>query len=104
MLETLLQSVSIPDHAVRNGRQTVHVSELTHEELKKIVTDTILPDAIRRDLQLLVAVGTLWGGDAVGRFEFTPISDGAQKPSRLGSLLDGLRSTSTPESHSDHRH
>ena len=104
MLATLLQNVAIPDHAVRNGRQTVHVSELTHEELKKIVTGTILPDAIRHDLQLLVAVGTLWGGDAVSRFEFTPISGDAPKPSRLGSLLEGLRSTPTSESHSDHRH
>ena len=104
MLETLLQEVAIPDHAVRNGRHTVHVSELTHEELKTIVTGTMLPDAIRRDLQLLVAVGTLWGVDAVGRFEFTPISDDPQKPSRLGSLLEGFRSTSTSESHSDHRH
>lgn len=104
MLETLLQNVAIPDHAVRNGRQTVHLSELTHEELKRIVTGTILPDAIRRDLQLLVAVGTLWGEDVLRRFEFTPISDNAEKPSRLGSLLEGLRSTSTSESHPDHRH
>jgi cell division GTPase FtsZ len=104
MLETLLQSVAIPDYAVRIGRQTVHVSELTHDELKRIVTGTMLPEAIRRDLQLLVAVGTLWGGDAVGKFEFTPISDNAQKPSRLGSLLEGFRSSSPSESHSDHRH
>jgi hypothetical protein len=104
MLETLVQSIAIPDYAVRNGRQRVRVSELTHEELKKIVTGAILPDAIRRDLQLLVAVGTLWGGDAVKRFDFTPISDDVQKPSRLESLLEGFRSTSTSEPHSDHRH
>jgi hypothetical protein len=104
ILDTLLQNVAIPDHAVRNGRQTVHVSELTHEELKRIVTGTILPDAVRHDLQLLVAVGTLWGGDALRRFEFTAISDNAEKPSRLGSLLEGLRPTSTSESHSNHRH
>ena len=104
MLETLLQNVAIPDHPVRNGRQTVHLSELTHEELKRIVTGTILPDAVRRDLQLLVAVGTLWGEDVLRRFEFTPISDNAEKPSRLGSLLEGFRSTSTSEPHPDHRH
>ena len=104
MLETLIQNVAIPDHAVRNGRQTVHLSELTHEELKKIVTGTLLPDAVRQDVQLLVAVGTLWGGDVVRRFEFTPISDDAQKPSRLGSLLEGFRSSSTSEPHSGHRH
>ena len=104
MLETLLQNVAIPDHAVRNGRQTVHLSELTHDELKRIVTGTILPDAVRRDLQVLVAVGTLWGEDVLRRFEFTPISDNAEKPSRLGSLLEGLRSTSTSEPHPDRRH
>jgi cell division GTPase FtsZ len=104
MLETLLRSVAMPDHVVRNGRQIVHVSELTHEELKKIVTGTMLPDAIRSDLQLLVAVGTLWGEDAVGRFELTPSSGNAPKPSRLGSLLEGFRGTSTSESQSDHRH
>lgn len=103
MLEKLLHDVAIPDHAVRNGRQTVHLSELTHEELKRIVTGTILPDVVRRDLQLLVAVGTLWGEDALRRFEFT-ISDNAEKPSRLGSLLEGLRSVSPSESHPDHRH
>jgi len=32
--------------------------------------DTVLPDAVRADLQLLVAVGTLWGADALKRFEF----------------------------------
>ena len=104
ILDTLLQNVAIPDHAVRNGRQTVHLSELTHEELKRIVTGSILPDAVRRDLQLLVAVGTLWGGDALRRFEFTAIAESAEKSSRLASLLEGLRPTSTSESHSDHRH
>jgi hypothetical protein len=98
MLETLLRNVAIPDYTVRSGRQMLHVSELTHEELKQIMTETIFPDAIRRDLQLLVAVGTLWGEDAFGRFGFKPIADEAQKPSKLGSLLQTLRSTATSES------
>jgi hypothetical protein len=103
ILETLLQNVVIPDYEVRSGRQTVHVSALTHEELKQIVAETIFPDAIRRDLQLLVAVGMLWGEDAVRRFAFTPISDDTQKPSKLGSLLQTFRSTATSESHPDRR-
>jgi hypothetical protein len=103
MLDTLLQKVVIPDHAVINGRKTVHVSELTHEELQQIVTETIFPVAIRRDLQLLVAVGTLWGGETMRRFEFTPVAADVQKPSRIGSLLDAFRSPSTSESHSEQR-
>ena len=103
LLETLLQKVAIPDHLVTSGRQTVRVSNLTHEELKQIVTGTIFPVAIRRDLQLLVAVGTLWGGETIRRFEFTPVSGDDQKPSRLGSLLEAFRSPSTSASHSEHR-
>jgi len=103
MLETLLQKVAIPDHAVTNGRKTVHVSELTHEELKQIVAGTIFPVAVRRDLQLLVAVGTLWGGETMRRFEFTPVCGDDQKPSRLGSLFEAFRSPSTSGSHSEHR-
>jgi hypothetical protein len=93
----------MPDHAVTNGRHTARVSELTHEELKRIMTETMFPVAIRRDLQLLVAVGTLWGEETARRFEFTPVSGEAQKPSRLGSLLDAFRGTSTSESPSEHR-
>ncbi len=104
MLETLLEQVAIPDHAVTNRRQTVHVSELTHEELKQIAAETIFPVAIRRDLQFLVAVGTLWGGETVRRFEFTPVSADVQKPSRLVSLLEVFRGPSASESHSDDRH
>jgi len=103
ILETLLQKVTMPDHAVTNGRHTARVSELTHEELKRIMTETMFPVAIRRDLQLLVAVGTLWGEETARRFEFTPVSGEAQKPSRLGSLLEAFRGTSTSESPSEHR-
>jgi cell division GTPase FtsZ len=103
MLETLLQRVAIPDHAVKNGRHTTRVSELTHEELTRILAGTMFPVAVRRDLQLLVAVGTLWGGETIRRFEFTPVSVEVQKPSRLGSLLEVFRSTSTSESPSEHR-
>ena len=64
---------------VRIGRHDVRVSETPYEELKRLATETILPDTVRADLQLLVAVGTLWGADAVKRFEF------AQRPPRESS-------------------
>jgi hypothetical protein len=85
ILDTLLQSSPIPDHTVRIGRHNLHVSEATYEELKRMVTETILPDAIRVDLQLLVAVGTLWGADAIKRFEFAQLPP-RESSSRLFSL------------------
>ena len=70
MLDILLQSGPIPNHAVRAGRRTARISELTYEELRQVPIETILPDAVRGDVQLLIAVGTLWGPDAIARFTF----------------------------------
>ena len=70
MLDILLQSGPIPNHAVRAGRRTARINELTYEELRQVPIETILPDAVRGDVQLLIAVGTLWGADAIARFTF----------------------------------
>jgi hypothetical protein len=104
MLEVLVQNVAIPNYSLRQGRRTLHLSEATFEDLKQIVTETIFPDAIRSDLHLLIAVGTLWGEEALARFEFTQSSDDGLKPSRLGSLLGAFRITPSSESPADHRH
>ena len=85
ILETLLQSSPIPDHMVRVGRHNIRLSETTHEELKRLATETVLPDAVRADLQLLVAIGTLWGADVIKRFEFAPLAP-RESSGRLFSL------------------
>jgi cell division GTPase FtsZ len=85
LLETLLQSSPIPDHTVRIGRHNARLSETPYEELKRGVTETVLPDAIRADLQLLVGVGTLWGTEAIKRFEFAPFP-ARESSGRLFSL------------------
>lgn len=85
LLNTLLESSPLPDHMVRIGRHNLHVSGTTYEELKRVATETVLPDAIRADLQLLVAVGTLWGPDEMKRFEFAPLPP-RESSSRLFSL------------------
>ena len=85
ILETLLQSSPIPDHMVRVGRHNIRLSETTHEELKRLATETVLPDAVRADLQLLVGIGTLWGADVIKRFEFAPLAP-RESSGRLFSL------------------
>ena len=90
MLNVLVEHVTIPDHAVRNGRRTVHLHEMTQEQRQQMVTEPSLPDAIRADLQLLVTVATLWGGEALGRFEFTPVPEAADT-SRIALLLQPFR-------------
>ena len=54
------------------------------------MTESGLPDAIRADLQLLVTVATLWGEEAVSRFEFTPVPEAADT-SRIALLLQPFR-------------
>ena len=70
MLDVLLQSGPIPNHVVRAGRRTARITDLTHEELRQVPIETILPDAVRGDVQLLIAVGALWGADTIARFTF----------------------------------
>jgi cell division GTPase FtsZ len=85
ILDTLLESSPIPDHLVRIGRHNIRMSETSCEDLKRVATETVLPDAVRADLQLLVSVGTLWGADAIKRFDFAPLPP-RESSNRLFSL------------------
>ena len=104
MLNVLVQNVAIPNCALRLGRRSFALSKASHDDLKQVVTETIFPDAVRNDLQLLIAVGTLWGEDALRRFEFTRAPEDDVKPSRLGSLLHAFRSTPSSEAAPEDRH
>ena len=65
MLEVLVHNVAIPNHELRLGRRTMHLNEASYDELRQVAAENIFPDAIRTDLQLLIAVGTLWGENAL---------------------------------------
>lgn len=92
LLDVLLASGAILDHVVKIGRRPVHLSELTFEQLKQVTEETILPDAVRSDLELLVAVGRLWSSETLKRFEFSPVPE-ASEPSRLALLVQQFRRT-----------
>jgi hypothetical protein len=68
----------------------MHLREMTEEQRQRTLSDLSLPDAVRADLQLLVTVATLWGSEALGRFQFTPVSAVADT-SRVGLLLEPFR-------------
>jgi cell division GTPase FtsZ len=85
LFDTLLQSSPIPDHVIRAGRHGVRISEMSYEELRRLATETVLPDAVRADVQLLVGVGTMWGAEAIKRFELAPLPT-RESSSRLFSL------------------
>jgi cell division GTPase FtsZ len=85
MLETLVGNAAVADHAVRVGRKTMRLQELSFEQLQEIRAKTLLPDDVQADLDLLITVGRFWGPDAVKRFEFVAA------PARSGrSMMEGL--------------
>jgi hypothetical protein len=90
LLDALLTSVTVPNHVVRTGRQPVHLSDLTYDQLRDALTRCPVDDEVRNDVDMLVTVGRLWGAGAVERFRYVDVDD--HGPSRLSSLLHGLLS------------
>ncbi len=90
IIDTLIASAAVADHTVKIGRRTMHLRELSYEQLQEVRARTILPDDVQADLDLLITVGRFWGPDAVKRFQFVAAPE-RSGPSRMESLLDRFR-------------
>jgi hypothetical protein len=90
LLHALIESATVPDHAVKRGRQTVRLRDLSYEELEETGSKTLVPDWIRPDLDLLLTIGRLWGADALKRFRFVEPPE-RHEPSMMESLLHKFR-------------
>jgi cell division GTPase FtsZ len=90
LLRVLIEGATVPDHVVKRGRQTIHLRELSYEELEEFGSTASVPDSIRPDLDLLIAVGRSWGTDAVKRFRFADMP-ARHEPSMMDSLLHKFR-------------
>ena len=91
LLDELVGSTAVPDHVLKVEHRDTRLSELTYEQLTDLVKRVSIPEAARADIDLLISVGRLWGGDAIGRFQFAPIAANGER-SRFVGLLQGLRS------------
>ena len=91
LLEALVEDVVIPNHAVKYRRGVAQLRTLGYAEMKEIFSNTFVADAARTDLELLLAVGRLWGEEALSRFRFADAERG-EGASRLGALLQSFRS------------
>jgi cell division GTPase FtsZ len=89
LLDALTNSIEIPNHVMRLGRQGVRLSDLRYAQLKEISAKTLVRGAAGTDLQLLVAIGHLWGDEAFSRLRFVDIVE-REESSRFAALL-GLR-------------
>jgi hypothetical protein len=90
LLEALIDGTAIPDYAMKLGRQTVRLRELSYEQLQTIGSKTMVADWIRPDLDLLITVGRFWGPEALTRFRFVEAPE-RHEPSRMETLLQRLR-------------
>ena len=91
VLDVLVGSMAIPNHVLKVDHRDVRLSELTFAQLSDVVSRASVPDAARADIDLLMSVGRLWGGDAMGRFQFAAVAQNGER-SRFVGLLQGLRS------------
>jgi cell division GTPase FtsZ len=86
LLDALAGSVVFPNHVLRHGRHPHYLAAASHDDLKEMAAKTMVSGAAANDLQLMLAIVSLWGEEAVGRFRFVEIA-GPEGPSRLASLL-----------------
>jgi hypothetical protein len=91
ILGVLIESVPVPDHAVKLGRQPMRLRELSYEQLQEMGSRTMVPDWIRPDLDLLITVGRFWGAEAIQRLRFVEAPE-RHEPSMMENLLHKLRS------------
>ncbi len=70
VLDVLIDSVLLKDHPVKLGWQSTHLRELSYAQLQELAARIPILDVVRPDLDLLIAVGRLWGADSVKRFRF----------------------------------
>jgi cell division GTPase FtsZ len=70
LLDVLIDSVLLTDHTVKLGRKPTRLRQLDYAQLQELATQIPVLDVIRPDLDLLIAVGRLWGADNVKRLRF----------------------------------
>ena len=88
ILDALADGVALPNHLVRRGKQSVRLSEMTYQDLLELAKTSTLA-AIRPDLDLLLAVGRLWGEDGLRRLRFADATPNGT-PTMLAGLFQGM--------------
>jgi len=90
LLSVLVDTMEIPNHAVKVGGRAARLSELAYGQLQELRTRSV-SEIVRSDMELLLTIGRLWGGDAIGRFHYSESAPAHAETSRFGRLLQGLR-------------
>jgi hypothetical protein len=96
MLVALCES-EIKNRALRVGRQHLRLADMSYRQMREIAATTMTHGEAGSDLQLLLAVGQLWGESAIQRLRFVDVEDEPEASMRLGSLFARLGARSSGE-------
>jgi hypothetical protein len=89
LFEVVIERIPLEDQLLKVGRQLLPLSQINYSQLNELASRPDLSDLVRSDVQVLIAVGRLWGEDAIKRCQFA--GELSTPPSRLGTILNGLR-------------
>jgi cell division GTPase FtsZ len=93
LLDVLLSDVTVGNHMIRDGRRSVRLGQISSEALKRAATDVTMSDTVRADVQLLIAIETTWGSEALARITFAPVEAASASASGFGAFLQPFRNT-----------
>jgi len=80
VLKVLIDGVVLQDHPVKLGRRAAHLRELSYAQLQELEAQVPVLDVVRPELDLLLAVGRLWGADSLKRFRFAESHERQEGP------------------------
>lgn len=83
LFQVVTKKLPLQNQVLRVGRHCAPLSEMSLAQLNDIVTRTDLPEMVRADIQVLAAIGRLWGEEALRHCQFC---DAAAAPSRFDLL------------------
>ena len=89
VLDVLVGGVAVPNHPVRRGKQSVRLSDMSYQDLLELAKTSTLA-TIRPDLDLLLAVGRLWGEEGLRRLRFADATPNGT-PTMFAALFQGVR-------------
>jgi cell division GTPase FtsZ len=101
VLDALVDGVAVPNHPVRRGKQHVRLSDMSYQDLLELAKTSTLA-AIRPDLDLLLAVGRLWGEDGLRRVPFADATPNGT-PTMLAGLFQGMRHRTSAQAADEQR-
>ena len=92
LIAELVESVVLPNHQLRIGRRDVALGDLGPAEVRTVFAKASIAEGARADVRLVMAVGDLWGPEAVSRLRFADVKRPTEpsQPQRASALAEVL--------------